>query len=268
MPTVTSNGTTLNYIREGGGAAVLLLPGYLFDAGSWRPQIDALRDSFDVVALDLRGQFGSETTADGYDLWNQAEDIRGVIEALELGPVHLVGLSMGGMIGMRLALRHPGLVRSLVLMDTSAAPEDPERVERYEAMMQVVEAGHIEAVLPAMPPIFLADDFVVAHREQVDGWLAQVGGCDPAGLVRAIDAVNKRDDISGRLGEIRVPALVIHGEQDVAIPVDQAQEVAARIPGGRLALVSGGHQSNVDRPDATSRLIREFLLDAAVAQGR
>lgn len=265
MPTVQGNGVGLNYIREGSGPAVLLVHGYLFGADWWRPQIDALRDRFDVVAVDLRGHFGSETTEDGYDLWNQAEDMRAVIDALDLGPVHLVGLSMGGMIGMRLALRHPALVRSLVLMDTSAAPEDEKRVERYEAMMEVVAAGEMGRVLPALPPIFLADDFIIEERAQVDEWLARVAAADHLGLVRALDAINKRDDISHRLPEIGVPTLVIHGEDDVSIPVERAEQLAAGIPGARLELVSGAHQSNVDRPAETSRLIRDFLLYPPVA---
>src|SRR5205807_7220359 len=122
MPILETNGVRLRYVREGSGDPVLLLHGYIFGADWWRPQIDALRDRFDVVALDLRGQMGSETTEAGYDLWNQAEDAYGVIEQLGIAPAHCVGLSMGGMIAMRLAMGHPEAVRSLVLMDTSAGP--------------------------------------------------------------------------------------------------------------------------------------------------
>lgn len=151
MSSVVANGVRLRYVREGAGDPVLLLHGFLFGADSWRPQIDALRDAFDVIAVDLRGQFGSETTADGYDLWNQARDMEELIEALGLGTVHLVGLSMGAMIGLRLTLQNPAAVRSLVLMDTTARTEDPELAERYEAMAQVAEADGLDAVLEALP---------------------------------------------------------------------------------------------------------------------
>ena len=262
MPTIQSNGAAIRYIREGSGDPVLLLHGLLFGADWWRPQLAALRDRFDVIAVDLRGHMGSETTEDqaGYDLWNQVEDVRGVMAGLGVDSAHIVGLSMGGMIAMRLALRHPRAVRSLVLMDTSAAGEEPEKVERYDAMGQVVEAGQFESVLPALPPIFLADDFILEHRDVVDGWLERLAGSNHAGLVRALRGVNSRDDITPRLGEISVPTLVIHGEADVAVPLDRARTLAERIPGARLELVSGAHQSNVDRPEETSRLIRDFLL--------
>ncbi|HEX6539874.1 MAG TPA: alpha/beta hydrolase [Candidatus Dormibacteraeota bacterium] len=268
--TITSNGARLRYLREGAGEPVLLLHGYLFGADSWRPQIDTLRTRFDVIALDLRGQFGSEVTAGGYDLWNQAEDVREVIEALGVAPVHLVGLSMGGMIGLRLALRHPDAVRSLVLMDTTSGPENPELVERYEAMAEVVEAGDIEAVAPALPPVFLADDFIVEHSDQVDAWLDRVRAADPIGFVHALRALNTRDDVSERLGEIAVPTLVIHGEEDVAIPVERARELQAGIAAARLAMVGGAHQSNVDRAEETTSLILDFLVSIATpaADGR
>lgn len=262
VSSVVVNGVRLRYIREGSGEPVLLLPGYLFGADSWRPQINALREDFDVIAVDLRGQFGSETTADGYDLWNQARDIHEFIQALGLQSVHLVGLSMGGMIGLRLTLRYGLPVRSLVLMDTTAAAEDPELAARYEAMAQVVEEDGIEGVISAMPPIFLADDYIAAHAEEVDAWLDRVRAADPIGFVRALRALNAREDISALLFEIGVPTLVIHGEQDVAIPTDRALELASSIEGAWFEVTSGGHQSNVDRPDRTSRLIREFLIDA------
>ena len=266
MSTVVANGVRLRYIREGAGDPVLLLHGYLFGADSWRPQIDLLRDDFDVIAVDLRGQFGSETTADGYDLWNQARDVQEFIAALGLAPVHIVGLSMGAMIAMRLAMRNPAAVRSLVLMDTTAWPEDPELAERYEAMAQVVEAGDLEAVAPALPTVFLADDFIAAHGDEVDAWLDRVRAADPLGFVRALRALNARDDISGRLGEIVVPTLVIHGDADVAIPVERGCDLADAIYEARLEITSGGHQSNVDRPDATSRFIRDFLLEVQEEQ--
>jgi 3-oxoadipate enol-lactonase len=261
MPTVKSNGVELNYLREGRGAPVLLVHGYLFGADFWRPQMDALKDRFEVIAPDLRGQMGSQTTDEdaGYDLWNQAEDMHGLITALGIAPVHYVGLSMGGFIGMRLALRHPADVRSLVLMDTTAEPEEEEKLERYEAMRSIVEAGDLERVAPALPNVFFVDDFIADHPEQVEAWLDRLRAANPMGFVRAGRMLDAREDISHRLGEIAVPTLVIHGTEDVAIPMERAERLAAGIPGARLETIRAGHQSNVDRPEETSSLIREFL---------
>ena len=201
----------------------------------------------------------SETTDDGYDLWNQAEDVHGLLQQLGIAPAHVVGLSMGGMIAMRLAVSHPEDVRSLVLMDTSARPEDPEKVERYEGMRQVVEAGNLEATLPALPGIFLADDFIQANPATVEGWLGALRESNPLGLVRTSRAIDSRDDISARLGEIQTPTPVIHALEDVPIPMEEAEVIERGIPGARLETVTGGHQSNVDRAEDTCQLIRDFL---------
>jgi pimeloyl-ACP methyl ester carboxylesterase len=261
MPTLTTNGVDLNYLREGGGPPVLLVHGYLFGADFWRPQIDALTDRFEVIAPDLRGQMASQTTDEdaGYDLWNQAEDMHGLISALGIAPVHYVGLSMGGFIGMRLALNHPEDVRSLVLMDTTSEPEEDEKRERYEAMRGIVEAGELERVTPALPSVFFVDDYIAEHPDEVEAWLDRLRAADHMGIVRAGRVLDAREDISDRLGAIDVPTLVIHGTEDVAIPLERAERLAAAIRGARLETIRAGHQSNVDRPEETSRLIRDFL---------
>ena len=268
MPTITTNGVEIYYIREGSGEPVILVPGLLFGARHWQPQIDALKSDYDVIAVDLRGQHHSQTTDDpaGYDMWNQMEDVYGLIQQLGVAPVHYAGLSMGGFLGMRMALKHPEAVRSLVLIDTTDLPEEAEKVEIYEAFRQVLESGGIENVLPAMPPIFFKQSFIDGQPKQVEAWLDELRAGNHQGTAHASRAVDNRDDISDRTPTISVPTLVIHGTEDAAIDLDRAEQLAARIPGSRLEKVEGaGHQSNVDSPDEISRLLKEWL--AEVRQG-
>ena len=262
VATVQTNGAQLYYERRGQGEPLLLVHGLLFSAESWRDQLDSLSDLYDVIAVDLRGQHRSQTTDDlaDYDLWNQAEDIHGLIAALGVAPVHYAGLSMGGMIGMRLAIRHPEDLRDLVLLDTSARCEDPEKVERYEAMRQVMKIGEIDRVLPALPPVFFADAYVAEHPERVEAWFETLRQGRADGFEMASRAVDYRDDIADQVQQVRLPTLVIHGREDVPIPMAEAELIAATIPGARLEVVEGaGHQSNMDHPEEVTRLIRDFL---------
>ena len=262
MSTIKTNGVELYYERRGSGDPLLLVHGLLFSAASWRDQVDVLSAEYDVIAVDLRGQHRSETTGDlaGFDLWNQAEDIHGLITQLGIAPVHYAGLSMGGMIGMRLALRHPEDLRDLVLLDTSARGEDPEKVERYEAMRHVMKKGELEHVLPGLPVVFFADAYVADFPGKVEEWFESLRLCNTNGLEMSSRAVDYRDDISDQLGHIKLPTLVIHGREDVPIPVEEAELLAARIPGARLELVeAAGHQSNMDHPVEITALIRAFL---------
>ena len=262
MPKITTNGVELYYERVGSGEPLLLVHGLLFSAESWRDQLDSLSAEYDCIAVDLRGQHRSEATRDpaGYDLWNQAEDVHGLIGGLGIAPVHYAGLSMGGMIGMRLALTHPEDLRDLALLDTSAEGEEPEKVERYAAMRHVMRKGELEHVLPALPPVFFADAYVTEHPEKVEAWFESLRQGDQEGFALASQMVDERDDITARLGEIDIPTLVIHGTEDVPIPVERAQALAAGIPGARLDLVAGaGHQSNMDHPDEVTALLSGWL---------
>ncbi|HEV3233673.1 MAG TPA: alpha/beta hydrolase [Candidatus Dormibacteraeota bacterium] len=264
MPTITSNGVEMNYIREGSGEPVLLVPGLLFGAKHWRPQIDALKGDYDVIALDLRGQHGSQTTDDpaAYDMWAQMEDVYGVIQQLGIAPVHYVGLSMGGFIGMRMALKHPEALRDLALIDTTDLPENPELAAIYEAFRQILWDGGLENVISALPGTFFRQEYIDGRPDDVEAWLNDLRAGNHRGSVLASRGVDERDDISDRTPQITLPTLVIHGTEDVAIPLERAEALAGRIPGARLEKVEGaGHQSNVDTPEEISSIIKDWLAE-------
>jgi 3-oxoadipate enol-lactonase len=262
VSTIHSNGVDIYYERAGAGEPLLFVHGFLFSAESFRHQMDALAARYDVVGIDLRGQHRSTVSADqaAYDLWNQAEDVHGVIEGLGIGPCHYVGLSMGGMIGMRLYARHPGDIRSFVFMDTSHEPEPDHAAAMNEAFCQVIEQGGIEELIPATPPIWYSEAFIRDHFDVVEAWQDRWRAADPMGFVRALRAVSSRDDVTDVVRGIAVPTLVIHGREDAPIKLDVAVRLAEAIPGARLEVVEdAGHMSCIDQAEATTALISGFL---------
>jgi 3-oxoadipate enol-lactonase len=263
MPTCQTNGIEMYYERKGSGEPLLLVPGLLFGAQHWRPQLDALAADFDVIAVDLRGQYHTTTTDDqaDYDMWNQAEDVHGLIHALAIAPTHYAGLSMGGFIGMRIALRHPQDLRDLVLIDTQAHSEDPEKLAQYEAFRKLYKEGVTEPLRAVLPSTFFCDDFIANQPDRVEAWLDNLLAGNTEGTLAASLGVDMRDDITHRLGEIRVPTLVAHGTEDVPIEIEKAEEMASLIPGARFQRIEGAaHQSNVDHPDEVTAIIRDFLV--------
>lgn len=186
-----------------------------------------------------------------------------VIEGLGVGPVHYVGLSMGGFVGMRLAARRPDLVRSLSLLDTSAGPEDPDKVKQYRLLAAIYRWVGISPlkgrVMPLMfGPTFLADS---SSAPAVDAWVRGLKSSDRAGLKKAILGVTDRLPVLDELGKIGIPTLVVVGEDDVATPVAKAELITAGIAGSTL--VKGprcGHSSTVEQPDALADLLERFLL--------
>jgi pimeloyl-ACP methyl ester carboxylesterase len=235
----------------------LLMSGRMFAA-----QVQRLRDRYRCVTIDWRGQGRSPAAEHGYDMDTLTQDAVEVIERLGAGPVHYVGLSMGGFVGMRLAARHPAILRSLVLLNTSAGPEDPAKVGRYRLLARIYGVVGVGPLRSQVEPILFGRSFLAdpASKRQRDEWVAQVGAVKRAGMKKAIYAVTDRTPIAGELDRIATPTLVVAGADDVATPVPLAETIAASIGGARLeVLATCGHTSTIEQPDAVADLIESFV---------
>ena len=272
MPEFTRDGATIHYTDTGiphdrpGAATIFFGHGLLFGGWMFGHQIASLKNDYRCVAIDWRGQGASSAPAGGYDMDTLAGDAMALIGELGVGPVHYVGLSMGGFIGQRIAARHPELVRSLTLLDTSSGPEDPDKVRQYRLMgaaYRVVGIGPLrKAVLPLMfGPDFLADP---ANRPLLGDWEQRLRSCPRAGIARAVKGVADRASVESEVGSITVPTLVIVGADDAATPPPKSRRIAELIPGARLEQVSHcGHSATVEQPETVTGLIREFLDSTA-----
>jgi 3-oxoadipate enol-lactonase len=242
--------------------AVVFGHGLLFSGRSFDGQVERLRDQYRCVTIDWRGQGRSPAAASGYDMDTLTQDTIGVIDALGLGPVHFVGLSMGGFVGMRLAARHPQHLRTLTLIDTSAEPEDAANVGKYRLLARIYRLFGIRPVRSRVEHIMfsktnLADpDF----RSAVDAWVAEMAKLDRSGVKKAIYGVIDRDPILAEIDRITVPALVIVGADDVATPLVKSERIVAAISGSRLEVVpDAGHSSSIEQPVVVAALIEEFI---------
>ncbi|GAA1742277.1 alpha/beta fold hydrolase [Aeromicrobium alkaliterrae] len=264
MPLIETNGTRIHVTDSGGdGPAVVLGHGLLFSGWMYFPQVAALRDRYRCITVDWRGQGQSPpATAGGYDMDTLTDDLVGVLDAFGLDAVHYVGLSMGGFVGMRLAARHPERVRSLTLLDTSAGPEDPDKVSRYRLLAKVYRLFGMGRVASKVEPIMFAPGFgdEPDERALIDEWMGQLKQVTRSGMQQAIYGVTDREPILPELGAITAPTLVATGQHDVATPVAKAEVIAAAIPGARLVVIPGaGHSSTLERPDVVTDLIETHL---------
>ncbi len=236
--------------------------GLLFSGEMFAAQVDRLHSRYRCVTIDWRGQGRSPAARSGYDMDTLTQDAVAVITGLGVGPVHYVGLSMGGFVGMRIGARHGDLLRSLTLLDTSAGPEDRDKVSRYRllaAVYRVVGMGPVRSqVLPIMfGPTFLADP---SGRPAIDAFLARLRQVDRAGMKKAIHAVADREAVVDLLPLVSTPTLVVVGAEDVATPVQKSEVIAAGIPGARLEIVPrAGHSSTIEQPEVLTDLIERHV---------
>lgn len=264
MPAITINGARIAYEVTGSGEApVLFIHGLMLASESWARQREALAPTHRVVTYDLRGQGQSEHTAERLDLDSLAEDACALIEALGLGPCHIVGFSMGAFIALRIAARRAALVRSLVLVGPSAEAEERANGPRYAAMIALVRlfgprliAGRMMRIL--FGDTFLADPARAAERKR---WRAVVDAL-PRSITRAAAASAARGAIIGELAAITAPTLVISGTEDRPVSPAQARAVADRIAGALFeAVPQTGHAVMLERPDWFNARLANWLAE-------
>jgi len=267
MPFMKINGAELHYEVTGQGAETIVFShGLLMSGEMFRPQVDALKERFRCVVYDHRGQGRSEVTESGYDMDSVAADAAELIHRLDCSPCHFVGLSMGGFVGLRLAIRHPELLRSLSLLDTSADAEPNKR--SYRALAFIGRWLGFRIVANPVAKIifghsFMNDDAREAERLE---WRKQLIANDRVGTTRAAGGVIEREAVLDGLPKIALPVLVLVGEEDTATPPEKARRIADRIPGARLEIIPGaGHTSTIENPGAVSEALIRFLGDVGEA---
>lgn len=266
MPHLCVNGIQL-YVEDTGqgGQSILFLHGLLFSSRMFDDQVEALKGRYRCVRLDFRGQGRSTVTRRGYDLDTLADDVIALIESLDLGPCHLVGFSMGGMVGMRVALRRPALIKSLVLMNTSAEAENRRKRPRFALLNLAARLFGLKPVAPRIMDLLFSPDFVAnaEHAQARKRWMAYVLANHRVGVTRAVRGVVSRAGILDRIEQIHLPSLIITSDQDTTTPPATAERMHERIRGSRLLTIEGaGHMSPAEQPAVVNAVLAEFLTDA------
>lgn len=261
MATIRVNGTSLYYEDTGGsGPPIVFSHALLWNTALFAHQIAFLKNRYRCIAYDHRGQGRSaDDVSNAIDMDTVVDDAAAFIEALTPGPVHFCGLSLGGIVGMRLAISRPDLISSLVLLDTTADPE-PSKL-KYKMLNLIARHFGLGPVAKAvMPALYgktaLADPARAADRLT---WEKQLVA-NRRSIWRAVNGVLERDSIYSELGKIDAPTLVAVGDEDVATVPAQAERIAGAIRGAKLVVIpKAGHCSAVEQPEAVTAAIAAFL---------
>jgi len=262
--TVQANAQELYFEVRGEGEPVVLIMGIGYDATLWLHQVPALARHFQVVTFDNRDAGKSSRATSDYTIADMADDVAGLLDALEIERAHVVGLSMGALIGQEFALRHRDRLNRLVLSGPDSAPA--RQAFHPIASWNWVKANDVSgASFAAQQFTWLFSTGFLRNRAAVQQTMEFLSanpdpvGCDA--YARQAHAYLEYDP-GGRVSGITAPTLVIVGEQDLLTPPWIAREVASAIPGAQLEIIAGDGASHVvplERPDEFNRLVMRFL---------
>lgn len=244
------------------GLPVVLWHSLLCDGGMWRAQIDALAGRARVINVDAPGHGRSAPSKGPYTMDDCVAAALDVLDALKIERCKWVGLSWGGMVGMRLALAAPHRIERLALLDTNADAESKEKLPSYRILALIARTlGPIPLLLDRLVPIFFSRATLRGRPELVQAFRERLGAMDKASIRYAVDAVIfSRSDVRPRLSGIRCPTLVIVGQDDVATPTSRADDITSRVPGARqVSIPDAGHLSAWEQPGAVNAALLPFL---------
>jgi pimeloyl-ACP methyl ester carboxylesterase len=265
---INANGTELWIERGGQGPEVLLIAGLGDPAEAWQPQLEGLADRYHLTAFDNRGVGRTPMTDGPLSAAAIADDAAALLRALEVPNAHVAGFSMGSAVAQELALRHPEVVRSLVLVSTYARPDALFRSQlnfwRWLPEVAPSERAFFEAFFTwVYTPRAHADGSVdqiveeamaFPHQQSVEAFQAQVDVC-------------LTHDTANRLSGIGAPTLVLAGEFDIILPPRHGQAVAAAIPNAHFEVMPGeAHQPFQEVPDEFNARVDAFWREVEASR--
>lgn len=261
MPMISLEGLDVYYERRGSGEPVLLIHGLGSSTEDWEPQVAALERQFSVIAYDVRGHGRTAKPGARYSVPQFAEDAANLIRTLHLGPVHVMGLSMGGMIAFQLAADHPELVRSLVIVNSG-----PEMILRtWKEKVGILQRRFIVRLMGMRKMgevlagrLLPAPDQAQRREIFVDRWARN----DKGAYLRALSALVGWS-VMAKLPEISCPVLVVTADQDYT-PVAWKEGYTAKMPHASLVVIPDSrHMMPVERPEPFHDALIPFLAGVA-----
>lgn len=265
MPTIDINGRPINYVIAGSGPETIVFShGYLMRHQMFAAQVEALSDTYSVIAFDHRGHGESGPCQEPFGMYDLVDDAEKLIDALCDGPVHFAGMSTGGYVGMRLLLRRPDLFKSLILIDTGANAESAASLKQYNQLLFFVRLIGIRPLLGKVLPLLFGKHFRQdpAQRDALNQMKAYISGLDRTSVRQFGRAIFDRDDVQDALHALENPpaTLIMVGDEDIPTPPATAKAMHEAITGSKLIEVpKAGHTSPLENPAFVCDAIKDFL---------
>ena len=264
MPKVSVNGLKIYYEIEGDGAPVVLIPGFAAGRWIWFKQTAELSRNFRVVVFDPRGVSASDKPEGPQTIGLLADDVAHLLDTIGIESAHIVGASFGGFVAQEFALKYPAMTRKLVLCCTSFG--GPNHVVPAPETLQALASTkglNSEERMRANLLLAFTPEYVQSQVDEVDHIVRMRATNEvPEHIYMSQLQAAMSFNTESRLAEIKSPTLVLSGDADIIVPVQNSRNLAAKIPGATLQIVEGGsHTFFIEQAGTFNRILEEFLID-------
>jgi 3-oxoadipate enol-lactonase len=262
VPTAKANGINIYYEIHGEGEPLVLIAGYGSNSKSWFCQTPVLSREYRVIVFDNRGAGQSDKPDYPYTMKMMADDVAGLVDAINVNTAHICGVSMGGAIAQEFAICYPEKVISLILGCTSCGGTNGKEIDPA-IMAKLLSMGQLtpEESAKALLPISFNEEFIESHKNIMEELIKERFEYPTPvhGYARQAQAVSGYDTYD-RLNQIKAPTLVIAGSDDKVSPIENSRLLASRIPNAELVILKNmKHGFNVEAAEKTNSVILDFL---------
>ncbi|NMC13886.1 MAG: alpha/beta fold hydrolase [Chloroflexi bacterium] len=252
---------TMFYEDHGQGIPVLFVHGYPLNQKIWQPQIEGLSDIVRIITPDLRGHGESQASEREYSMDLFAEDCAALLDAIPITQkIVLCGLSMGGYVSFAFLRKYSSRLAGLILTATRASPDSETVKQNREKAITQVQSEGVNKVIDNMLPKLLSP-LSMAHNPALVNQVREImQSVSSQGYIGDLTGMKNRPDSTPLLPTINIPTLLIFGDQDEIISIDEAKRLDSLIPDSRLEIINGaGHLLNLEKPEEFNTIVRDFL---------
>lgn len=267
---VNIKGISLACSDSGQGIPLLLVHGYPLNRRMWAPQVEGLSDIARVLAPDLRGHGDSQAVPGPYSMELFADDLAALLDALDIQQkIVLCGLSMGGYITFAFYRKYAVRLAGIILTATRAAADSPEARAARDQAAELARRQGVGAIVNSMLPKIMAPTTYQQSPDLVGQAQEIMMATSLEGVLGDLEALKNRPDSTALLKEIHLPTLILPGDQDQIVPLEEAQSMQAAIPGARLQIIPrAGHLTNLENPIAFNAHVRQFIQFLQTMEGK
>jgi 3-oxoadipate enol-lactonase len=256
------DGIKIAYYLEGEGEPLLLIRGYATAAAMWYTQVPQLSERVKVITFDNRDTGNSDRVETPYSVLDMAGDAIALIEHLHLGPVHLLGISMGGMIAQQVTLLRPDLVKSLILGCTTCnsgkgLTNDPQVLKLFATLPELSDEENVRHSLP----VFFSPETMNQRPDLIDEFvLKSLAQRPPVETFARHSQAMRGFNVCDQLHRITLPTLIQHGGADLLLPFSNTEALKEGIPQAQLKTYDGlGHLFFMEAPDTFNKDVITFI---------